>query len=70
VSLLDALTGARLLIVDDEQRLVYIWFGGAGVNVYDENGAEVHYFTVGTPDGRYPTPRMVQSAIARVRADA
>jgi hypothetical protein len=68
VSLLDALAGALLIIVDDDQRLLYAWFGGAGVNVYDEDGEEIHYFTVSTPDGRPPTPSMVRSAIARVRA--
>jgi hypothetical protein len=69
MSLLDELDGVELLVVDQEQRLAYAWFGGAGVNVYDESGREVHYFTVGTPDGRKPTPRMVRAAIERVRAD-
>jgi hypothetical protein len=70
MSLLDALSGAEVLVVDEDQRLAYAWFGGMGVNVYDETGREVHYFTVGTPDGRKPTPKMVRAAIERVRADA
>jgi hypothetical protein len=67
VSLLDQLVDARLIVVDEEHRLVYAWFGGAGVNVYDEHGNEVHYFTVGGTSSRL-TPSTVRSAIERVRA--
>lgn len=47
MSLLDAIDGASLTIVDADQRLVYAWFGGAGVNIYDDEGHEQHYFTIG-----------------------
>jgi hypothetical protein len=65
VSLLDALTGARLTVVDEDQRVVFAWFGGHGVNVYDEDGTEVHYFTIGGADR--VTPTVVRAAIERVR---
>jgi hypothetical protein len=38
-----------------------------GVSVYDEDGREVHYFTIGTGNGRKPTPTMVRAAVDRVR---
>ena len=47
MSLLDAIDGASLVVVDPDQQLAYAWFGGAGVNVYDDDGNEVHYFTIG-----------------------
>ncbi len=65
MSLLDALFGARLTVVDDEQRVVFAWFGGHGVNVYDERGTEVHYFTIGGAER--VTPTVVRAAIERVR---
>ena len=67
MSLLDELVDAKVIVVDEEHRLVYAWFGGAGVNVYDENGNEVHYFTIGGTATRL-TPSTVRSAIERVRA--
>jgi hypothetical protein len=69
MSLLDELVGARLVVVDEEQRLAYAWFGGAGVNVYDEDGREVHYFTIGSGRSGRLTPAMVRAAIDRVRAE-
>jgi len=68
MSLLDSLSGAELIDVDEENRLVYAWFGGAGVNVYDEHGNEIHYFTIGSGAGRKPTPSMVRAAVKEVRA--
>jgi hypothetical protein len=47
MSLLESIDGAMLTIVDADHRLVYAWFGGAGVNIYDESGNEQHYFTIG-----------------------
>ena len=70
MSLLDELAGAQLVIIDELQRLAYAWFGGAGVNVYDDEGREVHYFTVGTKDGQKLSPAMVRAAIDRVRAES
>ena len=67
MSLLDQLVDAEIIVVDEEHRLVYAWFGGAGVNVYDEGGNEVHYFTIGGTAARL-TPSTVRAAIERVRA--
>jgi hypothetical protein len=68
VSLLDVIAGSEVAVVDVENRLLYAWFGhGAGVNIYDEDGNEVDYFTVGG-DAK-PTERNVRRAIASVIAD-
>ena len=66
MSLLDEIDGALLTVVDREARLVYAWFGGAGVNIYNEDGVEVDYFTIGGP-GKL-TPARVRSVIERVMA--
>ena len=67
MSLLDSIVDAHLTVADEEHRLVYAWFGGAGVNVYDEDGNEVHYFTIGGKATKL-TPALVRAAISRVRA--
>jgi hypothetical protein len=64
MSLIDRLDGARLVVVDEDFRVAYAWFGGAGVNVYDEDGKEIYYFTVGA-DGPL-TPEIVQRSIRGV----
>lgn len=61
MSLLDAIDGAELAIVEPEYRLVFAWFGGHGVNIYREDGVEVDYFTMG--GARKPTPAAVRTAI-------
>jgi hypothetical protein len=64
MSLLDAIDGASLVIVDPDQQLAYAWFGGAGVNVYDNAGNEVHYFTIGGVSK--VTASSARAAIARM----
>jgi hypothetical protein len=64
MSLLRSLEGAELIVVDED--VVYAWFGGSGVNVYNEDGEEVDYFTISSRSGR-PTPNAVRAAIERVR---
>jgi hypothetical protein len=66
MGLLDELEGVQLTVVDTDSRLVYAWFGGAGVNIYDEDGVEVDYFTVGG-SGKF-TPAKVRAAIDRMIA--
>lgn len=67
MSLLDQIDGAMLAIVDGERRLVFAWYGGAGVNVYDEDGNEVDYFTISSSSKL--SPDRVRSAIERVIAE-
>jgi hypothetical protein len=67
MSLLDAIADAELTVVDEEQRVVFAWFGGAGVNVYDEDGEEVYYFTIGGASKL--SPITVRAAIRRVMAE-
>jgi hypothetical protein len=66
MSLLDELEGAQMTVVDVERRVIYAWFGGMGVNIYDEDGNEVDYFTIG--GATKPTPAKVQAAIDRMIA--
>lgn len=65
MSLFDALVDVELVVVDEEARLVYAWFGGSGLSVFDEYGEELEYFTV-TLETRDPDE--VKAAIARVRS--
>jgi len=67
MSLLDAIAGAELTVVDEDHRLVFAWFGGSGVNVYDDDGNEVYYFTMGGTSKLSPTA--VRAAIKRVMAE-
>ena len=67
MALLDSIVDAVITVIDEEHRLAFSWFGGAGVNVYDEDGREVHYFTIWTKGGGKPTPRAVRAAIERER---
>ena len=67
MSLLDQIDGAMLAIVDGERRLVFAWYGGAGVNVYDEDGNEVDYFTISS-SSKLSADR-VRAAIERVIAE-
>ena len=71
MSLLEGIAGAKVVVVDVERRVVYAWFGGAGVNVYDEDGNEVHYFTIGAdaPLTREIVERSIRGAIAAEDAD-
>lgn len=64
MSLLDELDGALLVVVDPEYRLAYCWFGSRGINIYDERGVEVDYFTIG--GNAKLTPERVLQAIERV----
>jgi hypothetical protein len=66
MTLLDELAGAQLTVVDTENRIVYAWFGGSGVNIYDESGVEVDYFTM--ESGTKLTPVKVRAAMERVMA--
>jgi len=64
MSLLHAIEGAQMVLIDGEHELVYAWFGGSGVNIYDADGREVDYFTIGTSSKL--TPARVRTVIARV----
>jgi hypothetical protein len=66
MSLLDELDGAQLVVIDKDRQLAFAWFGGQGVNVYDEDGRELDYFTVGSSTGKL-TPALVRAAIDRMR---
>jgi hypothetical protein len=64
MSLLDELEDARVTVVEPSERVIYAWFGGGGVNVYSEDGAELDYFTIGTRAQKL-THNIVRKAIER-----
>ncbi len=64
MGLLDSIDEARLVIVDEDARVAYVWFGGAGVNIYDEDGNELDYFSIDAPSK--VSERAVRAAIARM----
>jgi len=70
MALLDSIVDAQLTVVDEEHRVVFSWFGGSGVNVYDEDGREVDYFSIATGRSGKLTPKAVRAAIERVRRAA
>jgi hypothetical protein len=45
--LMAELDDARLVKFDPDEDLLFAWFGGHGVHVYDETGTEVDYWTCG-----------------------
>lgn len=65
MSLLDELINVQLVVIDDDLRLAFCWFGGHAINVYAEDGTEVDYVTIDTV--KRPTPQQVRAAIARIR---
>jgi len=70
MALLDSIVDAQLTVVDEEHRVVFSWFGGSGVNIYDEDGREVDYFSISTGRNGKLTPKAVRAAIDRVRRAA
>ena len=55
LTLREQLNGAELVLTDDNMGLTLAWFGGHGVNIYADDGTEVHYFTIGTPQTKSVT---------------
>ena len=60
--LLTAIADAELTIVDEKRRLVFAWFGGEHVHVFDADGDQVHRFTV-----RDTSEASIRAAVDRVR---
>jgi len=67
MSLLDEISGALVIVVDDDRRIAYVWHGGPHVQVLDEGGREVDFFAVGGGVSK-PTPAHVRAVIDRVIA--
>lgn len=62
--LMAALDGARL-VKYDTAGVLYAWFGGSGVNVYDASGTEIDYWSISTEDGRCPSSEEIAESMAR-----
>jgi hypothetical protein len=41
------LQGAKVIVADEENDVVFAWHGGTGIHVYDRSGREVDYFMTG-----------------------
>lgn len=61
MSILDEIDEAELVMVEPEYRLVFVWHGGHGVNIYREDGVAVDYFTMG--GSKKPNRAQVAKAI-------
>jgi hypothetical protein len=63
----DELTGAKVIEYDEDDDLVFAWFGGHGIHAYNPRGDEVNLWNVGDfakDDATYPE---VHRGIARIR---
>lgn len=60
--LFSAIADATLTIVDEKRRVVFAWFGGDHVRVFDADGDEVHRFKV-----RDTSDAAIRAAVERVR---
>ena len=47
MSLMEELTGAKIIKVDVERELFLAWFGGHGIHAYTKEGHEASYWNVG-----------------------
>jgi hypothetical protein len=65
VSLLDRLEDVRIVVVDRGRRILFAWFGGHGVHIFDQHGREVDLFTVGDFAKDEAEPRDVLHGINR-----
>lgn len=61
MSILDEIDEAELVMVEPDYRLVFVWHGGHGVNIYREDGVAVDYFTMG--GSKKPTRAQVAKSI-------
>jgi len=63
VSLLAALDGAELVVSDEELGLLFVWYGGAQVQILDESGDVRDTFSISKGFERALTPREVRAVI-------
>jgi hypothetical protein len=68
MSLLDVLSGVKLVAIDDDAHLAFAWFGDQSVYGFNREGHLMRYARIATTNGRQPTVKMVRAAIARLRA--
>jgi hypothetical protein len=68
MSLLDNLSGVKLVVVDDDAHLAFAWFGDESVYGFNREGHLMRYARIATTNSRRPTTREVRAAIAQLRA--
>ena len=68
MSLASELDGAELVVGDEDLGLLFVWYGGAGVQILDEQGNARDYFSISTAFNRKLSAREVRSVIKRYRA--
>jgi hypothetical protein len=69
MSLLAALKGAELVVADEELGLLFAWFGGAQIQVFDESGATRDSFSISKGFERALKPREVRAVIEAHRRE-
>jgi hypothetical protein len=69
MSLASELDGAELVVADEDAGLLFVWYGGAGVQILDEQGNVRDYFSISKAFERKLTTREARSVIARYREE-
>jgi hypothetical protein len=69
MSLLHELDGAELVVTDEDLGLAFVWYGGATVQILDEEGRALDAFSIATAFERKLTTREVRRTIAAYRAE-
>ena len=69
MSLMHELDGAELVVADEDLRLYFVWYGGATVNILDEQGEALDTFSISTGFDRKLTAREVKRTILAWRED-
>lgn len=69
MSLLSELDGAELVVADEVIGLLFVWYGGATVNILDEEGNVLDAFSMSTGFERKLTAHDVYAAIQAHRQE-
>ena len=67
MSLLHELDGAELVVADEDLDLMFVWYGSAGVQILNERGDVVDYFSISGAFSRKLTVPEVRKIIAAYR---
>ena len=67
MSLLSELDGAELVVADEDLGLMFVWYGGAGIQILNERGDVVDYLSIGGAFARKLTIPEVRKVIVAYR---
>jgi hypothetical protein len=67
MSLLSDLDDAELVVSDEDLGVMFVWFGGPGVRIFNERGDVIDYFSISSAFARKLTVPEVRKVIAAYR---